>query len=178
MRPADFDDTCRFRVLAPAVTAFCSRRPLAHHEILAKFDDSKRMTLSGVVTLVDWRNPHVHVFMNVRDASNKSMNWAVELESPIDLQQSGWSRQSVKPGDAVRVEGMAARDGSRQVWGTSLVLTATGRQVLNVTPRAPARRCPVGRLRAGPMAGRASAPRRARRDTGAIQARPASSRTA
>jgi hypothetical protein len=115
-----------------------ARIPLsAHHEILAKFDDGQRMTLSGVVTLVDWRNPHVHVFLNVRDARNNDVNWAIELESPIDLQHSGWNAQSVKAGDAVRVEGMAARDGSRQVWGTSLVLAPSGRQVLNVTPRTP-----------------------------------------
>ena len=57
---------------------------IAHHEILAKFDDKKPMTLNGVVTLVDWRNPHVHVFMNVKDAKNEVLNWAVELESPID----------------------------------------------------------------------------------------------
>jgi hypothetical protein len=147
-----------YRAIVLAVTAFfLAVVPLAaHHEILAKFDDGKRMTLSGVVTLIDWRNPHVHVFMNVRDAGDKTMNWAIELESPIDLQQSGWNQQSVKPGDAVRVEGMAARDGSRQVWGTSLVLTATGRQVLNVTPRklAPASgraapRWPDGRVRLG-----------------------------
>src|ERR1700752_3159758 len=120
------------RCALAVIAFFLAGVPLAaHHEILAKFDDSKRMTLSGVGTLVDWRNPHVHVFMNVRDAGRKTMNWAVELESPIDLQQSGWNQQSVKPGDAVRVEGMAARDGSRQVWGTSLVLAATGRQVLN-----------------------------------------------
>ncbi len=146
-------------VLAPAVTGLllAGVTLAAHHEVLAKFDDGRRMTLSGVVTLVDWRTPHVHVFMNVRDAGNKVLNWAVELESPIDLQQSGWTRESVKPGDAVRVEGMAARDGSRQVWGTALVLAATGRQVLNVTPRVPAApvsgrpapRWPDGRPRLG-----------------------------
>ena len=148
-----------FRVLVPAVIGLllAGVALTAHHEILAKFDDGKRVTLSGIVTLVDWRTPHVHVFMNVRDGGNKATNWAVELESPIDLQQSGWNRDSVKPGDAVRVEGMAARDGSRQVWGTSLVLAATGRQVLNVTPRAPAApasgrpapRWPDGRPRLG-----------------------------
>lgn len=128
-----------WRIASGAVIALLlARVPLtAHHEILAKFDDSKRTTLSGVVTLVDWRTPHVHVFVNVRDARNNDVNWAIELESPIDLQQSGWNAQSVKPGDAVRVEGMAARDGTRQVWSTSFVLAATGRQVLNVTPRTP-----------------------------------------
>jgi hypothetical protein len=132
----------------------------AHHEILAKFDDSKPLTLSGVVTLVDWRNPHVHVFVNVRDGS-QTVNWAIELESPIDLQQGGWNRESVKPGDPVTVQGIAARDGSRQVWARSLALTATGRQVLNVPPRVPppllatrpVPRWPDGKPRLGSAAG-------------------------
>ena len=108
----------------------------AHHEILAKFDDKKPITLNGVVTLVDWRNPHVHVFMNVKDNRDQILNWAIELESTIDLQKSGWTRESVQPGDAVTVDGMAARNGSRQAWGKSVVMTATGRRVLAVNPAA------------------------------------------
>ena len=110
----------------------------AHHEILAKFDDNKRVMLSGVVTLVDWRNPHVHVFMNVREGNSQAANWAIELESPIDLQQSGWTRESLQPGDPITVQGIAARDGSRQLWRNSIVLTATGRQVLTFSPKTPA----------------------------------------
>ena len=94
---------------------------------LAKFDDTKPITLNGIVTLVDWRNPHVHVFMNVQDAQGQLVNWAVELESPIDLQQSGWTRDTLQPGDAITVQGIAARNGSRQVWGRSIVMTATGK---------------------------------------------------
>jgi hypothetical protein len=109
----------------------------AHHEILAKFDDAKPLTLNGVVTLVDWRNPHVHVFVNVRGADSRMANWAVELESPIDLQDGGWHRESLAPGDAITVEGIAARDGSRQLWGRSVVLSATGRQVLAHGARVP-----------------------------------------
>src|SRR6185503_2841071 len=71
---------------------------MAHHEMLAKFDDKKPVKLSGVVTLVDWRNPHVHVFMNVKDNRNQILNWAIELESPIDLQRAGWNRESLRPG--------------------------------------------------------------------------------
>ena len=108
----------------------------AHHEVLAKFDDHKPVTLGGVVTLVDWRNPHVHVFMNVRNAKG-IVNWAVELESPIDLQRSGWNRESVRPGDKIRVDGMAARNGSRQAWGTSIVMMATGRSVFNLAGSVP-----------------------------------------
>ena len=61
----------------------------AHHPISAKFDDSKPVTLNGVVTLVDWRNPHVHVFLNVRGAKGEWINWAIELQSPIELADSG-----------------------------------------------------------------------------------------
>jgi hypothetical protein len=109
----------------------------AHHEILAKFDDKKPVTLTGIVTLVDWRNPHVHVFIDVRDQKSQMLNWAIELESPIDLQRSGWTKDSLRPGDSVTVEGMAARNGSRQAWGKSMVVAGTGRQVLNALPSMP-----------------------------------------
>jgi hypothetical protein len=110
---------------------------LAHHSVAAKFDEGKSQTLTGIVTLVDWRNPHVHVFLNVRGAKNEWVNWAVELASPIDLQDSGWNRDSVQPGDSITVEGYPARNGSRQVWSRAMTLTQTGRQVLNVKPLAP-----------------------------------------
>lgn len=127
------------RALAPAVAGLLlAVAPLtAHHEILAKFDDTRPLTLSGVVTHVDWRNPHVHVFMTVRDSDNRTASWAVELESPIDLQQSGWNSQSLQPGDGITVEGIAARDGSRQLWRRSMVLSGTRRDVLRFTPRTP-----------------------------------------
>ncbi len=110
----------------------------AHHETLAKFDENKRLMLSGVVTLVDWRNPHVHVFMTVREENGQAANWAVELESPIELQRSGWTPESLLPGDPITVQGMAARDGSRQLWRNSIVLATTGRQVLTFSPKTPA----------------------------------------
>ena len=86
----------------------------AHHSILAKFDDTKAVNLRGIVTLVDWTNPHVHVYMNVRDAKGQVLNWAVELESPIDLKQSGWSPETLRPGDGITVRGISARNGSRE----------------------------------------------------------------
>src|ERR1700754_4981698 len=78
---------------------------LAHHEILAKFDDTKPMTLTGIVSDVDWKNPHVHVFVNVKKA-NDAANWAVELESILDLTRNGWSEETVHPGDQVTVTGI------------------------------------------------------------------------
>ena len=127
------------RVLAAAFTGLllAGARLVAHHEILAKFDDHKPVTLNGIVTLVDWRNPHVHVFMNVPDAAGL-VNWAIELEGPIDLERSGWSRETLRPGDRVRVAGFSARNGSHQAWGNSVVVRATGKSVYNVTLTPPA----------------------------------------
>jgi hypothetical protein len=90
---------------------------MAHHEISAKFDLTKKQQLTGIVTGVDWANPHVHIFLNTRDASGNLTNWAIELESPVDLHNGGWRRETVKPGDSLRIEGAPARDGSKQLWG-------------------------------------------------------------
>jgi hypothetical protein len=110
----------------------------AHHSILAKFDDTKPSTVRGVVTLVDWTNPHAHIFVNVRDAKGQVENWAIELESPIDLKASGWGPETLKPGDGITVQGIRARNNSRQVWANSVTVTATGRTVFTVNRTPPA----------------------------------------
>lgn len=102
----------------------------AHHSIAGKFDTTEPLTLTGIVTRVDWRDPHVHVFLNVSGARTEVVNWAVELEAPVLLQRSGFGPDSVRPGDTVTVDGVVARDGTRQIWGESVVLAATGRKVL------------------------------------------------
>jgi hypothetical protein len=129
----------------------------AHHPIEAKFDPGKEQKLEGVVTAVDWRNPHAHVFINVTGTDREVTNWAIELESPVILEASGWSHDTLKPGDAVTVEGGVARDGTRQIWGESVVLRATRKRVLEARVAAPARartnvaapRWPDGKIRIG-----------------------------
>ena len=114
---------------------------LAHHPILGKFDGESTVRLTGIVSYVDWRNPHAHVFINVVD-SGETLNWAVELESPITLEASGWGRESLRPGDRITVDGIRARNGSRQVWGEVVKRTGTGaelftlRQTPTITPTA------------------------------------------
>ena len=158
----------RYGRCLPALAAFllCVAPLPAHHAISAKFDLTKTRTLNGIVTKVDWANPHVHILMNVRDGS-RVVNWAVELESQLELERSAWTRESVKPGDAVTVRGSAARDGSLQLWGDSVVLTTTGRKVLAMSPEAlaffrpvrnaepvsPAPRWPDGKPRLGSSPG-------------------------
>src|SRR5215831_12820491 len=87
---------------------------LAHHNITGKFDPAKTRTLKGTVTKLDWANPHVHILMDVLDGKTVT-NWAVELESTLDLEKSGWNLRTVKPGDELTVQGMVARNGSQQM---------------------------------------------------------------
>ncbi len=109
----------------------------AHHEITAKFDPAKSVTLTGVVTSVDWRNPHAHLFMNVT-ANRQVLNWAVELESPSLLEMDGWTADTVRAGDKITVTGMRSRDGSRQVWGgDDLRFVDTGLPVFPAKPKLP-----------------------------------------
>jgi len=96
----------------------------AHHSIPGKFNTTgPKTTLVGVVTEVDWRNPHVHLFMNVK-TGNQTLNWAVELESPSIMEMDGQTRETVRAGAAITVRGPRARDNSRQVWGEEVTYTA------------------------------------------------------
>jgi hypothetical protein len=125
-------------IIAAAVTgALCASSASAHHAIAAKFDDTKPAELTGVVTLVDWRNPHVHVFLNAKGKDGVVQNWAVELDSAVALERSGWKPDSVKPGDELAVDGILARDGTRQVWGESVKFAASDRKVLFATDLKP-----------------------------------------
>jgi len=84
----------------------------AHHSGAAEFDTNKVIELTGVVTKVEWTNPHAHFYMDVTDASGKVANWNLELASPNVLARTGWSRHSLKEGDKVSVTGLKAKDNS------------------------------------------------------------------
>jgi hypothetical protein len=127
------------RRLHPKAAPLGAHGAFAHHAIAGKFDTAQPRTLTGIVTRVDWRDPHVHVFINVTGARDQVVNWAIELEAPVLLQRSGFGPETVQPGDAVTVSGGVARDGTRQVWGESVMLDATGRKVLFATLEAPTR---------------------------------------
>ena len=88
----------------------------AHHSINAEFDASKPVTLNGVVTNVDWMNPHTYVFVDVKDSAQRTTRvWACELASPNELARRGVTRESLKVGMSVHVVGMRAKDGSFKV---------------------------------------------------------------
>lgn len=125
------------RIVSALAVLAVSAGAHAHHPISGKFDDARPVELEGVVTRVDWRNPHVHVFVNVASGGGEPVNWAVELESPVVLERSGWREDTVRPGDSISVDGILARNGTRQLWADALVFADTGREVLAAHDRPP-----------------------------------------
>src|SRR5262245_1085185 len=85
---------------------------LAHHSFAAQYDRNKPTTLTGPVTRVDWINPHARFFMDVKGDGGKTVNWEIELGAPAMLMRRGWSRNSLKVGEVVTVNGSLAKDGS------------------------------------------------------------------
>jgi hypothetical protein len=85
---------------------------LAHHSFAAEYDSNKPVTLNGTFTKIEWLNPHTKIYLDVKDESGKVANWEVELGSPNGLMRLGWTRNTLKPGDNIIVEGAKAKDGS------------------------------------------------------------------
>jgi len=101
-------------ILLAAIVLIASAIPvLAHHSFAAEFDSSKAIDFSGVVTKVEWMNPHVYFYVDVKDPqTGKVTNWGCEMGSPNGLTRQGWTRNTMKIGMVIRVEGAAAKDGS------------------------------------------------------------------
>jgi len=85
----------------------------AHHSFSSVFDGKKPITLTGPVTKIEWANPHIHLYIDVKDDTGKVINWAIEMGSPNLLIRLGWTRHAMKVGDVVTIEGQLARDGSK-----------------------------------------------------------------
>jgi hypothetical protein len=102
---------------------------LAHHSFSAEYDRAKSIKLTGTVTKVEWMNPHARFYLDVKDDDGKVINWEFELGSPNGLMRQGWTRNSLKIGDVVTVNGSRAKDGSNLV-NASNVAFEDGKRVL------------------------------------------------
>ena len=101
----------------------------AHHTFIAQYDPDQPVSLTGIVTKVEWTNPHVWFYINVEDeASGDVVNWGAEMGPPHGLQRSGWRRDSLKIGERVTVEGFLARNGSNRLNARAVTLAATGQR--------------------------------------------------
>ena len=101
-------------VVMLAGLAIALTRPMsAHHSFAAEFDADKPVTLTGTVTKLEWLNPHIWVYLDVKDDQGKVQSWQCEGGAPNTLTRNGWSSNSLKFGDQVTIEGALAKDGSK-----------------------------------------------------------------
>jgi hypothetical protein len=102
-------------------------RVSAHHSFAAEFDADKPIKLTGIVTKVEWTNPHVWFYVNVKDPKTGEVtNWGAEMGPPHGLQRRGWRQNTLKIGDEVTVDGSMAKNGAKRMNARSVTLTSTG----------------------------------------------------
>ena len=103
----------RFAAFVAGLGLIVAALPVAaHHSFNAEYDTNKPITLKGAVTKIEWKNPHTYFYIDVKDETGKVTNWGLEMGSPNALMRAGWSRNSMKVGQEVVVEGSRAKDGS------------------------------------------------------------------
>jgi hypothetical protein len=116
--------------VAAAVLWLASTAPLpAHHAFAAEFDIKQPVTVTGAVAKVDWMNPHVWFYIDVKSESGSVATWGMEMGSPNALMRAGWTRASMAIGDIVTVEGYRAKDGTATANARAVTLTKTGKRL-------------------------------------------------
>jgi hypothetical protein len=114
--------------LVGLILSFSPGRLFAHHSFQAQFDSNKRMQFVGVVTKIEWTNPHARLYVDAKDRDGAVTNWNFELGSPLQLRRQGWRQDSLKVGDQITIEGYLAKDGSKMASARKITL-ADGRTV-------------------------------------------------
>ena len=120
-------------VMVALVVLCVGARAGAHHSWASDYDAAKPVTVKGVVTKVEWTNPHTHIYVESADAQGTVTSWNFEMASTLALERGGWSRKTLNPGDKVSVEGFGGRSAITRAIVTSIT-TADGRELFVAKP--------------------------------------------
>jgi hypothetical protein len=119
-----------FSVLLAAGVIVSAAPLAAHHSFSAEYDGNAPIKITGAVTKIEWTNPHVYFYIDVKDPeTGRVANWAMEMAAPSVIARNGWKRSSMKIGDLVTVEGFKARSGANHANARSVTLAATGQRL-------------------------------------------------
>jgi len=108
---------------AGALLLAAAMRPVAaHHSFAAEFDASQPVTLHGTITKMEWINPHSWLHIDVKNADGTTTAWMIEGATPNTLLRRGYTREAVKPGTEITIEGYRAKNGANRANGRDLIL--------------------------------------------------------
>jgi hypothetical protein len=102
----------RLNILIAAAALLLIGIPLWAHHGNASYDNDNPVTIKGTVTEFAWTNPHVQIYLNVKDDKGSVVHWSVETYSPGKLVRAGWTKDSVKAGDHVSITLIPAKSGA------------------------------------------------------------------
>ncbi len=130
----------KLTLLSAGAAVLVSALPaLAHHSFAAEYDSKNKIELKGVVTKFEWTNPHAHFYLDVKDADGKVVNWNLELASPNMMQRNGWTRHSLKEGDAVVVVASKSKDNTATASADTITLSDGHKLTFMADPEAQAK---------------------------------------
>ena len=121
--------TGRLAIVLCLVLFAPSEMALAHHSFTAEFDENKVVKLTGTVTKLEWTNPHIWFFMDVKNPDGTMTNWGFEMGPPHGLQGRGWTRTTMKLGDEIEVAGTLAKNGSKRGNARTVTMVSTGKRL-------------------------------------------------
>ena len=118
----------QLKVLVAGIGLLVSSLPvLAHHSGAAVFNSAKKFEMKGVVTKVEWTNPHAYIYIDVKDETGKVVNWGMEGYPPNTLTRTGFTRHIVKEGDTITITGYRARDNATRAAAREVTTTEGGK---------------------------------------------------